>query len=108
MVDMYDIPEVGGGIRPVADVYGQYLKSPQKNMDLLLSYAEQQGNGAIYKRMGFLTETMVPNEKTFLAECRRPLPTGYSKLDPSLKCEKIVTRWKLRVPISWKPKVSDD
>ena len=108
LVDMFDIPEVGGGIRPVADVYGQYLKSPHKNMDLLLTYAEQQGNGTIYKRMGFLTETLAPKEKKFLTECRKRLPTGYSKLDPSLKCEKIVTRWKLRVPISWKPKVSDD
>ena len=51
--------------------------------------------------MGFLIERKYPQEKEFLAQCLRRISKGYSKLDPALKCEKIITKWKLWIPDSW-------
>ena len=101
IIDILSDPEIGGGIRPSFDVLKNYLSSKNKDMNLLLQYGDRLGNRVVFKRLGFLIEKTSPEGKDFLGQCLQRLSEGYSKLDPSLKCEKIITKWKLWVPESW-------
>ena len=101
VIDMLSDPGLGGGIRPSADVLLNYLKSEFRNLDQLIDYAKRLGNGAVFKRLGFLMERLVPEEQAILAACRPELTKGNAKLDPALPTEKLVSKWRLWVPEKW-------
>jgi predicted transcriptional regulator of viral defense system len=101
VIDMLAMPETGGGIDHVADCVAAYLKGPIHDRALLIRYAEQFGNGAIFKRLGFLAETRLHDEE-LAAASRKRLTQGYARLDPALTCRKLMTAWRLWVPERWK------
>ena len=101
IIDMLDSPEVGGGIRPTADIFAAYLKSDNPDMDLLLAYAKKKGKGSIYKRLGFLLERSAPEQAKALNTCRESISKGNSQLDPNVKGNVLITRWRLWVPDNW-------
>jgi len=105
LVDMIAAPDVGGGIDQVADCVSTYLGSKTADRDLLIRYAAQFGNGAIFKRLGFLADTRL-RDKKLAAECRSRLTQGYARLDPALSSRKLVTAWRLWVPAAWKETAS--
>jgi predicted transcriptional regulator of viral defense system len=101
VIDMIAMPETGGGIDHVADCLVAYLKTPTRDRGLLIRYAEQFGNGAIFKRLGFLAEARL-HDQELAAACRARLTQGYARLDPGLPCKRLVTAWRLWVPERWK------
>lgn len=100
MLDMLDDPQIGGGIQHVSDCFDRYLRRGEANLERLISYGDRLGNGAVFKRLGFLAERHSLGEQLAQA-CKSRLTAGYAKLDPGLKCPRVVTRWKLRVPDEW-------
>ena len=68
---------------------------------MLLDYASRLGNGAVFKRLGFLLEKFSPADQEAIVQCRERLTTGNAKLDPALETDKLVTRWRLWVPQRW-------
>lgn len=97
LVDLIAMPETGGGIDHVTECLATYLAGKQSDRNLLIRYAEQYDNGAVFKRLGFLAETRLQDQK--LAEaCRARLTQGYARLDPSLACTRLVTAWRVWVP----------
>jgi len=107
VLDMLSDPFFGGGIRSTKDMFVNYLRSENKNLDLLIEYAERLGNGAVFKRLGFIMEMIAPDETQIMDQCRLRLTTGNTKLDPKLSNEKLITRWRLWVPENWKRKKVD-
>ncbi|MBZ0097199.1 MAG: type IV toxin-antitoxin system AbiEi family antitoxin domain-containing protein [Sulfuricella sp.] len=101
MLDMLSDPQLGGGIRSTVDMLKNYLKSEKKDLNLLLEYASRLGNGAVFKRLGFLLEKCSPADEEAIAQCRERLTTGNAKLDPALENAKLVTRWRLWVSQRW-------
>jgi len=101
ILDMLSDPGLGGGIRSTADMFRNYLKSENKNLDILIDYSMRLGNGAVFKRLGFLLERFSPEEKTIIGKCKSQLTKGNTKLDPKLGADKLVTRWKLWIPNNW-------
>lgn len=101
ILDMLTNPKLGGGIRPTVDMFLSYLKSENKNIQLLTDYAKRLGNGAVFKRLGFLLERYAPYQEAALNECRAQLTKGNVRLDPSLEADRLITRWRLWVPESW-------
>ena len=102
LVDMLDDPARGAGIQHVADCLQAYLKHEDRNDDTLIEYAETLGNGAVFKRLGFLAERH--EEAGGLPEsCRTRLTQGNARIDPALDCTGLVSRWRLWVPPSWVP-----
>jgi len=97
ILDMLAHPRLGGGIRSVSDMLVSYLRSDVKNLDLLIDYAERFGNGAVFKRLGFLLEQFAPDEQLAIAQCAERLTKGNTRLDPKLPAERLVTRWRLWV-----------
>lgn len=98
IVDMLDDPALGGGIQHVADCLDAYLKRSDCNYDALIEYAEALGNGAIFKRLGFLAERC---DESLADDCRTRLTKGNARLDPALECTRLASRWRLWVPESW-------
>jgi predicted transcriptional regulator of viral defense system len=62
ILDMLIDPVLGGGIRSAKDMLENYLRSENKNLEELIAYGEQIGNGAVFKRLGFLLEKIAPDE----------------------------------------------
>ena len=100
MIDMLDDPALGGGIQHVSDCLKSYLKRSDRNDQQLIEYAGRLGNGAVFKRLGFLLERQ--KDQTQLANlCHMRLSTGLAKLDPALPTQRINSKWKLRIPETW-------
>jgi predicted transcriptional regulator of viral defense system len=103
IIDMLDDPAIGGGIRHVADCLRAYLAGEESKPDDLIATAERLGNGAVFKRLGFLAE-IEGNQDALVAACRARLTEGNAKLDPTLSCRKLLKRWKLWIPASYADK----
>ena len=101
ILDMLSDPMLAGGLRSTIDMFRNYLSSEKKDIGLLIEYAERLGNGAVFKRLGFLLEKYAKDEQGFIEQCREKLTTGNAKLDPASKVNKLITRWRLWVPERW-------
>jgi predicted transcriptional regulator of viral defense system len=108
IIDMLNDPILGGGLRPMVDVLRAYLNSPARDLQLLVSYAERLGNGAVYKRLGYLLERLAPIENATIEICRSRVSAGNAKLDPVLPAERLVTKWRLWIPENWKKELESD
>lgn len=107
LVDMLAQLRSGPGIQHAADCLATYVGSSGARLDKLVGRAEQLGNGAIFKRLGFLLERGELAGPDVLEACRAALTQGLAKLDPSLSCPRVVTRWRLRVPDAWVTREDD-
>lgn len=100
IIDMLDDPAIGGGIQQVADCLNAYFRRPDRSDQKLIEYADWLGNGAVFKRLGFLADRQ--DGGAVLAEqCRSRLTAGNAKLDPALECKRLISRWRLLIPSSW-------
>jgi predicted transcriptional regulator of viral defense system len=102
IIDVLAFPSCGGGIRSVKDMLGNYLRSENKNLEKLIEYGDRLGNGAVFKRLGFLLEKIAPDETKAIEGCSNRLTAGNAKIDPNLNNIKLITRWRLWVPEKWK------
>ncbi len=100
IVDILDDPSIGGGIRNVADIIIEYFDSEHRNDSLLLDHIEKKGNRSIYKRLGYVIETLAIDATTLLETCAKGISTGFSSLDPSSVSKgHYNTSWKLRINV---------
>lgn len=101
IIDILNFPDMGGGIQHVTDCLKAYLEQSDRDDNKLIEYVERVSNGAIFKRLGFLLEHL-DDQSSLAFECKKRLTTGNAKLDPLLDCPRMVTRWRLRIPESWR------
>lgn len=98
IVDMLSNPWTGGGIQHVVDCLNQYFKSKYFKDTQLIDYATRLGNGAVFKRLGYLASQMLGDNHLVTNACERVLTKGNAQLDPTFKANKLITRWHLFVP----------
>ena len=104
VVDVLSDPSLGGGIRHVGDVLGTYFESEYLDEDMLVGYADRLGNRTVFKRLGYLAETLGVGSPTFVKRCQDSMSSGTSLLDPSLPAEgRYLRRWNLRVNANVSP-----
>jgi predicted transcriptional regulator of viral defense system len=101
IIDMLDDPATGGGIRHVSDCVKAYFARADASPETLIEYAERIANGAVFKRLGFLTERL-NGPKSLIEACAARLTQGAAKLDPALPSPKSLRQWRLRLPERWK------
>ncbi|MFQ5720014.1 MAG: type IV toxin-antitoxin system AbiEi family antitoxin domain-containing protein [Acidobacteriota bacterium] len=107
LVDMLSRPEAGPGIQHLADCLTNFVGARDSRIEDLLRYAERLGNGAVFKRLGYLLERRGITEGETLERCRRNLTRGLTHLDPAMPCPRVVSRWRLRVPDDWARPIHD-
>ena len=100
IIDVLDEPSLGGGIQHVSECLKSYLGRGDRSDGILIDYADRLGNGAVFKRLGFLAEPD-PRAAKLAELCLSRLTAGNAKLDPALGCSRLVSRWRLFVPIQW-------
>jgi predicted transcriptional regulator of viral defense system len=98
VLDLLDTPALGGGIRSVIDMLEAYFGSRHRDSKLLIRYADQFGNRAVFKRLGDLVSAFFGGEREIVDACRARLSAGNAKLDPKLPADRLVSTWRLRVP----------
>lgn len=104
MVDILDDPGIGGGIRHVADVTAEYFSSDHRDDDRLVEYAAKVGNRTVFKRLGFLIESLSVDAPDVIEACLRAKSSGITSLDPSMPAKgRIASRWNLRVNAELEP-----
>jgi predicted transcriptional regulator of viral defense system len=98
IVDILDDPSSGGGIRHVNDIVKNYFESGHKDEAKLLAYIGERRNKTIYKRLGYILETLnIPADKV-IKSCLKNISQGYSTFDPAIKNKGVYNRrWNLRV-----------
>lgn len=99
IVDMLDDPAVGGGGQHVADCVAAYLVHNDRDDATLIDFAARLGNGAVFKRLGFIAEQHA--ERNLVDACTDRLTGGYAMLDPALPCTVAISHWRLRIPPGW-------
>ncbi len=98
VVDILDKPSLGGGLRHVAEVVNEYFHSEHRDDELMGSYMAKVGNGAAYKRLGYLLEELDIATADLFRECLKETTTGISMLDPDLpRRGAVTTRWNLQI-----------
>jgi len=107
IIDMLADPATGGGIRHVDQCLQNYLHDPEADADTLIRYGEKLGNGAVFKRLGFLVSRQ-PGHEQLVEACREHLTQGNAKLDPAHPSKRLVTAWKLWIPKTWERELPRD
>jgi predicted transcriptional regulator of viral defense system len=107
IVDLLADPTTGGGIRHVMRCLQEYLRDPEADDDTLVRYAEKLGNGAVFKRLGFLA-SQITGKESLAQSCRQRLTKGNAKLDPAVPCRRLVKAWRLWIPRNWEAEAERD
>jgi predicted transcriptional regulator of viral defense system len=107
IVDVLADPATGGGLRHVTDCLQHYLADPESDPQTLIRYAETLGNGAVFKRLGFLASQW-PGHDLLVEACRQRLTQGNARLDPAQPCRRLIKAWRLWVPKTWAKSADHD
>lgn len=104
VIDVLDEPELGGGIRHVSEILESFmLDRPEPG--LLLEYGDWLGNRTVFKRLGYLLETLDLGDEELRRGCRSRISTGISLLDPSGSDRgERISDWNLRANIDLGPR----
>ena len=95
-----DDPEMGGGGRHTIDIFRAYNQKKEANLEILWRYAETLNNGAVFKRLGFLIENTMPNQRQWVDQLQSKINTGIINLDPKgPKTGPIITKWGIRINV---------
>lgn len=81
VIDILDAPRIGGGIRHAAEILDTYLD--EHDPLRLVEHAQRLGNGAVFKRLGYMVEALAREEPELISACRTRLSTGLALLDPN-------------------------
>jgi predicted transcriptional regulator of viral defense system len=96
VIDVLDMPKLGGGIRHSADILIAYLA--EHDPSRLVDYAERLNNRAVYKRLGYLLEQLGRAESALIEASQTRISSGISLLDPDgPETGERNARWRLRV-----------
>jgi predicted transcriptional regulator of viral defense system len=99
VVDILDTPRLGGGIRHGSEVLVAFLD--EHDWRRLVEYGDRLGNRAVFKRLGYLVETLGVDRDDLLSACRARVSSGISALDPDGPLGgRRVMRWSLRVNVT--------
>jgi predicted transcriptional regulator of viral defense system len=100
IIDVLDDPVIGGGGRHTVDILKEYFQHKEANPEILCQYAEKLGHGAVFKRLGFIAETLKQFPLLLLERLHSNIKTGIINLDPhGSSSGSIITKWGIRVNI---------
>ena len=97
IVDVLADPTWGGGIRSASEMLDEYLRRDDRDDDKLVEYGDFVGNGAMFKRLGYVFERTDPPASALVDACRARRSSGINDLDPSVNAGgPILSAWGIR------------
>lgn len=104
VIDILDAPRLAGGIRHGTDILRTYLN--EYSTEPLSEYADRLANRTVFKRLGYLAETLGGHE-SLVSVCEANISTGISLLDPDGPGGgRRIMRWNLRINVRMEPEDS--
>ena len=98
LVDMLADPTMGGGIRNLAEILSEYMVGEHRQDKLLVSYGDRLANRTLFKRLGYVLETLGLEASQLVEACLQRRSSGITLLDPSIKHRgHITSRWNLSI-----------
>lgn len=98
LVDCLDDPTLGGGLRHTAEALSAYHELTDPKWERVIEYGDRLGNRTIFKRLGYLAETLRLADTATIDACHARLSAGIGRLDPSRPADGAVSsRWGLRI-----------
>lgn len=98
LVDCLDDPTLGGGLRHTAEALSTYGGLTEARWQRLIEYGDRFGNRTVFKRLGYLAETLELADTQTLEACQSRLSAGVGRLDPSRPASgPVSSRWGLRL-----------
>jgi predicted transcriptional regulator of viral defense system len=85
LADAFREPGWVGGMRHLAEIFATYRDSPFASPSKLLASMKVIGNGAAYKRMGYLAEALWPAASELVADALSKRSKGIIRLDPAIQ-----------------------
>lgn len=102
VIDILDDPKLGGGIRHGAEILAAYLDHDDPTT--LVDYGDRLGNRTVFKRLGYLIETLDLHAPELTSASAARLPEGVSALDPNgPPGGRRAMRWRLRINVDIRP-----
>jgi len=98
LVDCLDDPSVGGGLHHVVEALRVYAEGPDVSWGRLIEYADRLGNRTVFKRLGYIAETLELADAQLIDACRARVSAGTGRLDPGRPASGPTSaRWGLRL-----------
>ncbi|HVA61465.1 MAG TPA: type IV toxin-antitoxin system AbiEi family antitoxin domain-containing protein [Mycobacteriales bacterium] len=102
VIDALDTPKLAGGIRHVSEILDAFLDEHDSMQ--LVDYGDRLGNGAVFKRLGYLLDALVRDLPAVTSACQERITAGVSPLDPDgPSAGRRVMRWGLRINVTISP-----
>jgi predicted transcriptional regulator of viral defense system len=96
VLDVLDDPSLAGGIRHAAEITSAYLD--EYPPEILIDYAGRSGNHTVFKRLGYVIESLGLDQPLLVNASQDRLSAGISALDPGgPQGGRRNMRWRLRV-----------
>ena len=100
IVDVLSDPSWVGGIRSVSEMLDEYLHRDHRDDSKLVDYGDLVGNGAMFKRLGYLLERTEPRVGALVDACRARRSRGINDLDPAVNAAgPILSTWGIRLNV---------
>jgi predicted transcriptional regulator of viral defense system len=98
LIDCLDDPSLGGGLRHTVEALTAYAEAPDAAWGRLVEYGDRLGNRTVFKRLGYIVETLALADDALIRTCRERLSAGTGRLDPSRPATgRTTSRWGLRL-----------
>ena len=98
IVDCLDDPSLGGGLRHTIEAITTYFEQMEVDWSTLVGYGDRLGNNTVFKRLGYLLETLGVGDQELIEACLERVSAGIGRLDPALPNEgPTISRWGLRL-----------
>jgi predicted transcriptional regulator of viral defense system len=81
VIDCFDAPRLGGGIRHCADILSTYMA--ERDTGTLIEYGDRLGNRAVFKRIGYVLDQIGFGDRSLARASLDRVSAGISMLDPS-------------------------
>lgn len=104
LVDCLDDPLLGGGLRHTADALRSYAAENDAGWPRLLEYGARLGNLTVFKRLGYLLETLELGDQAIVEECHSRISGSIGRLDPARPAGGPTSkRWGLQLNVRIEP-----
>jgi predicted transcriptional regulator of viral defense system len=101
LVDCLDDPSLGGGLRHTSEALVTYSEREDAAWRRLVDYGDRLGNRTVFKRLGYIAESLDLADEELIDECLLRVSAGTGRLDPALPSTGPTrSRWGLRINAS--------